>query len=187
MSRKIDPEMTDSRMLLEHGIHIPSQTIMLTGEVNEAMYETLVMGLVLIKDRQTTNTDITIELNSLGGDWYSGVGIFDRIKSCEFPVTVRVAGAAMSMASVILQAADKRLITPGSTVMVHDGSEVLEGSPENVMIWAKHSQDICNYMYKIYAEASGKTITYWKRKCKKDSILDAEQAIALGLADGFID
>lgn len=160
---------------------------MLTGEVNESMYETLVLGLTLIKARKNGSTDVVVELNSHGGCWYSGIAIHDRIKACNFPVTVRVAGAAMSMASVILQAADKRLITPGSTVMVHDGSEVLEGSPENVMAWAKHSKDICDYMYKIYAEASGKSVTYWKRKCKKDFILSAEQAIKAGLADGYID
>ncbi len=92
----------------------------------------------------------------------------------------------MSMASIILQAAENRLITPGSTIMVHDGSEVVEGSPENVMAWAKHSKDICDYMYTIYANASGKSESFWKRKCKKDFILSAEQAIKAGLADGYI-
>lgn len=177
----------DTQLFVEHGVHIPSQTIMLTGEVNAEMYERLLLGLTLIRTRKNGSTDITVELNSEGGCWYSGVAIHDRIKSCSFPVTIRVSGMAMSMASVILQAADKRLITPGSTVMIHDGSEVLEGSPENVMAWAKHSKDICNYMYKIYADASGKAVTFWKRKCKKDFILSAEQAITLGLADGYVE
>ena len=185
MSRR-DREMDDVQLFMEHGIHIPSQTILLTGEVNSSMYETLVLGLTLIKSRKNGSTHVVIELNSEGGSWYDGIAIHDRIKACDFPVTIRVSGMAMSMASVILQAADNRLITPGSTVMVHDGSEALEGSPENVMAWAKHSKDICEYMYKIYAEASDKSTAYWKRKCKKDFILSADQAIKAGLADGYI-
>ncbi len=187
MSRKLDQELSDAQMLIDYKIHIPSQTILLTGDVDENMYETLVTGLTLIKNRKNGSTNVTIELNSNGGCWYSGIGIYDRIKACNFPVTVRVSGCAFSMASVILQAGDHRLITPGSTVMVHDGSEVLEGSPENVMAWAKHSKDICDYMYKIYAEASGKSVGYWRRKCKKDFILSADQAIKSGLADGYIE
>jgi ATP-dependent Clp endopeptidase proteolytic subunit ClpP len=179
--------LDDNEILFEQDIHIPSQTIMLTGEVNERMYDTLVKGLILIENRHKEATNITIELNSPGGSWYDGAAIHDRIKSYRFPVTIKASGMAMSMGSIILQAGDKRLLTPSSTVMVHDGSEVVEGSPDNVMAWAKHSKDVCGIMYKIYADASGKTEAFWKKRCKKDFILSADQAIKLGLADGLIE
>jgi ATP-dependent Clp protease protease subunit len=177
----------DTQLFIEHGIHIPSQTILLTGEVNDEMYESLLMGLLLIKSRKNGSTNVTVELNSEGGCWYAGIGIYDRIKACDFPVTVKVSGMAMSMASIILQAGDRRLITPGSTVMVHDGSDIVNGTPDNVLAWARHGKSLCDYMYKIYADSSSKTARFWRQKCKKDYILSAEQAIKLGLADGYIE
>ncbi len=176
----------DEQTLLEYGIHVPSRTIILTGEVDEDMYERLLLGLTLIKARFEDPEDLTIELNSEGGDWYHGIAIYDRLKACGIPVTVRASGMAMSMGSIILQAGDKRLITPGSTVMVHDGADAVEGKPSDVLIWAQHGQNICELMYKIYATASGKSTKFWKARCKKDFILSAEQAIKIGLADGYI-
>lgn len=179
-------EFEYTQLLTEQGIHVPSQTIILTGEVGENMYEQLMMGMLIIENAHGAKTDLTVELNSVGGCWYNGIGIYDRLKAFKYPVTVKVYGAAMSMGSVILQAGDKRLLGPHSTVMIHDGEDGASGSPTNVLEWAKHGQKICDSMYAIYADASGKTAAHWKKKCKKDFILTAEQAIKAGLADGYV-
>lgn len=175
---------TDIDLLTEYSIHVPSRTIMLTGQVDSDMYETLITGLILL---ETSEEGITIELNSPGGDWYSGIAIHDRIKASKCPITVHVSGMAMSMGSVIMQAGDTRLITPGSTVMIHDGNDVAVGTPDDVLAWAKHGKEICEHMYKVYSEASGRSLAFWKKKCKADSIFNAKDAIKLGLADGFIE
>ncbi len=178
----------DAKMLIEHSIHIPSQTIMLTGDVDSEMYETLLLGLILIQDRHLKkDLDLTIELNSPGGTWYDGMAIYDRLESCTFPVTIKASGMAMSIASVILQAGDVKLITPGTTVMVHDGTEGVSDNPENVLAWAKHGQINLQKMYKIYARSGVKTAKFWEKNCKQDFILSAEKAIKLGLADGYVE
>lgn len=180
-------QLDDVEIFLDYGIHLPSQTIKLTGDVDDNMYETLINGLILIENKKGKKDELTIELNSTGGDWYSGIAIHDRLQACSLPVTIKVSGSAMSMASVILQAADNRLITKHSTVMIHDGFSAVEGTPENIRNWEKHGREINKMMYKIYAEASGKTEQFWKTKCRKDFIISAEQAIKLGLADGYIE
>jgi ATP-dependent Clp protease protease subunit len=184
MAAKKDKDQNDLTLFTEYSIHLPTRTVMLTGDVDSDMYDTLITALTLM---EKDGKEIIIELNSPGGDWYSGVAIYDRLRSSQCPITIRVSGMAMSMGSVILQAGDKRLITPNSTVMIHDGSDVAVGTPDNVLEWAKHGKDICDRMYKIYAEASGKTESYWKKRCKKDSIYSADDAIKYGLADGFIE
>ena len=185
MSKK-EQALDDTRLLLDHNIHIPTQTIFLTGEVDDEMYETLLLGFILIEERHKDKTNILIELNSHGGSWYAGIAMYDRIKVYKYPVTIHVSGMALSLASVILQAADTKLITPGSTIMVHDGSDMTGGSPDNMLAWAKHGKEICKAMYGIYAESSDKTAVWWEKHCKTDFILSAEKAIALGLADGYI-
>lgn len=176
----------DSQMLLDNHVHIPSQRIILSGEVGQEMLETLMTGLILIEHKHKDKTAPIIELSSDGGCWYAGIGIYDQIRSRSYPVTVRVSGMAMSMGSIILQAGDKRLLGRYATVMCHDGQDVAVGTPENVTQWAKHGQNICNAMYGIYAERSGKTVAFWKKRCKKDFILSADEAIKLGLADGYM-
>lgn len=184
MAAKKDKDQAYLDLFTEYSIHLPTRTVMLTGGVDSDMYDTLITALTLMEQ---DGKEIVIELNSPGGDWYAGIAIYDRLKASKCPITIRVSGMAMSMGSVILQAGDKRLITPGSTVMIHDGSDVAVGTPDDVLAWAKHGKDICNHMYRIYAEASGKTESYWKKRCKKDSIYSAKDAIKFGLADGFIE
>lgn len=64
---------------------------------------------------------ITIVLNSIGGSWYHGMAIYDTIKACKCHCTIIVYGQAMSMGSVILQAADRRVMMPNSRFMMHYG------------------------------------------------------------------
>lgn len=179
--------LDDAELLINHSIHLPSQTIMLTGEVDADMYETLIMGLTLITNKKNKLSTITIELNSGGGDWYSGMAIFDRIQACELNTKIIVSGSAMSMASIILQSANQRLVTRNSSIMIHDGESGFTGSQKNLEAWTKHFSENNDRMYKIYTDRSSKTIKYWKAACKLDSIYTAEQALELGLVDRIIE
>ncbi len=177
-------EWADASLLMQEGIHIGARKLMLTGEVDEHMYEQVVKGVSLIQ--QDGGDQITVELNSEGGNWHDGMAIYDYLRSCGSKIRVRAWGCAMSAGSIILQAGSERLLAPGTTIMVHDGADMLEGSPEHVMAWAKYGKDSLDRMYKIYADASGKTVAYWKKRCKSDFILSAEAAVKLGLADRLI-
>ncbi len=179
---------TDAEMLLQDGIHLPSQLIQLTGPCDEPMYDTLCMGLTLIEERHGAKTDITIDLNCPGGSWYDGIAMYDRIKTSNNPITIRVFGMAMSMGSIILQAADTRLIGANATIMVHDGSDQIpECSPEDIQRWAQQSAKICKSMYNIYAENSKHTAKWWSERCKNDCIFDSTEAVRHGLVDGLVD
>lgn len=129
---------------------------------------------------------IHIILNSGGGDWIAGMAIYDAIAACPCHVSITVCGSAMSMGSIILQAADERLIHPNSTVMVHDGGDCFEGHARNFEAWAGFSKKIRIRMYEIYAERSGKDPKYWEKRCVVDNIMTADEAVEEGLADKVI-
>jgi len=112
------------------------------------------------------------------------MAIYDAIKACPCHVTIEVMGQAMSMGSIILQAADERILHPNSCVMVHDGYDSMHSThPKIFEAWAKQSEKLRKKMYEIYAERSGKDSKYWEKKCAFDFILDAKQAVSEGLAD----
>ena len=70
-------------------------------------------------------SNITIKINSCGGDLYTGIAIHNAIKGLEGTKTVIVEGIAASAASVIMCAGDDVQVYPGSMVMIHGVSGML--------------------------------------------------------------
>jgi len=98
----------------EFGVYIPSRFIYFGSEFyGEDGSETGVdfeSTKKLIKNLHILETlskePITIIMNSPGGEWLHGIAVYDYIKSIESKVIIRCSGFCMSMATVILQAAD---------------------------------------------------------------------------------
>lgn len=153
-------------------------------EVSPYMAESVIKGLTVLNLKPTE--PISILLNSPGGDITQGLAIYDAIKRSPCHIEIIATGQCMSSASIILQAADKRILTKNCFVMVHDGTDANEGRPVDVLAWAKFGQVINKIMYNIYAERSGKPNTYWHKKCQNDYIMTADEAVLEGLADEII-
>ena len=129
-------------------------------------------------------------LDSIGGDWYHGMAIFDAIRGMRCPIDVIGTGNIMSMGAVLLQApkGERRLLTPNATVMVHHGyadhGNLKHGDAQR---WAAYEEKMAKKMADILAERSEKNAKYWHERCKEDSIFTAEEAIDIGLADRIVD
>ena len=148
------------------------------------------------------NEPILVHMHSLGGNWGDGMAIFDAIKICKSHVTILVYGQAESMSSIILQAADKRIMMPNSYFMCHYGSSSNYDNYLDVQNWSKFEEKILDTMLEIYTikAAKGKyfkekfdTITpekvkrFLKRKLKDgDWYLSSHEAVYYGLADNVI-
>ena len=164
------------------------------------------MATVFIKNLRhldyIKNEPILVHMHSLGGNWGDGMAIFDAIKVSRSHVTILVYGQAESMSSIILQAADKRIMMPNSYFMSHYGSSGNSGNYLDTQNWAKFEEKILDTMLDIYTARSqrGKyfkdkftTVTeekvkrFLKRKLKDgDWYLTAHEAVYYGLADNVI-
>jgi ATP-dependent Clp protease protease subunit len=158
---------------------------MFVSEIDEYIARRALRILHLLQlDTKEQKKPITIKLHSQGGDWFSGMAIYDALKALKCKVTIEVYGCAMSMGSIILQAGTERVLMPDSTIMVHDGSMGMYGESRTTEAWAEWSKTVSRpTMYKIYAERTGKPVECWSEKCRTDLILTADQAVAEGLAD----
>jgi ATP-dependent protease ClpP protease subunit len=74
-------------------------------------------------DSLTTPEDLEIEINSPGGDVYSGSEIYTAIKGYKGNVEAKIVGIAASAASIIAMAANKIMISPTAQIMIHNVSE----------------------------------------------------------------
>ena len=96
---------------------------------------------------------IIIHMHSVGGSWNDGMAIFDAIQLAKSYVTIISYGQAESMSSVILQAADKRVMMPNSYFMCHFGSSGYSGNYLDVQKGAAFEKRITELMLDIYTQS----------------------------------
>lgn len=153
-------------------------------EISPFIAERFIKGLTLLETKP--DQPVKIIINSEGGDLSQALAIYDAIMRSPCYIEILATGNCMSAATIILQAADKRIVSQNCILMVHDGQDQIMGSPEDVVNWAKFGKLLTNKMYKIYADSSDKSIKYWEKKCQRDYILTADEALKEGLADEII-
>lgn len=168
--------------------------------VDYRMSSIFLKNLRILENR--SHDPIKIHMHSIGGSWSDGIAIFDAIQMSPCYITIIVYGQAESMSSIILQAADERLMTQNSYFMLHYGSSEASGDYLNVQNWIKFEQTIANTMLDIYTERCLKA-QFFKDKYTKpdhkkiksflskklqdgDWYLNSKDAVYYGFADNII-
>jgi len=127
--------------------------------------------------------EVTVRVNSPGGDVFDGITIYNAIKRSGKKCTAVVDGLAASAASFIVQACDEVVMSEGSDMMIHDAHGIAVGSAEDLRATAdlldKKSADIAN----MYATRAGGTPVDWRNAMKETTWYSAQQAVDAGLAD----
>jgi ATP-dependent protease ClpP protease subunit len=118
--------------------------------VDAFMAESVIKSMHLL---ETLNSDpITILMNNPGGDVFHGLAIYDVIQTAKSHCIIKVYGQAMSMGSLILQAADKRIMMPHSKFMIHYGYDSQENNSKTVIKWIDENKRLAYFMENVYLE-----------------------------------
>lgn len=132
---------------------------------------------------------IEVQISSPGGDVFDGVAIFNALRAHPARITTRVDGVAASIASVIAQAGDHRVMLGGAQMMIHQAWGVAAGSAPEIREFAdlldRQNTNIAN----IYAARSGEKSAeeFADLLASGDTWLSAAEAVEMGLADEVID
>lgn len=134
-------------------------------------------------------TPITIVFNSPGGNVFAGLALYDAIKVIEqegIEVTTVARGMAASMAGILLQAGNKRVIGENAYILIHEVSDLAVGTTTEIEDELKLTKRLQKRLVNILAERAtipaSKIEKEWKRK---DWWLDAAEAVELGFADAI--
>ncbi len=120
--------------------------------VDHLMAESFIKGLHVLESKN--DNEITIIMNNPGGEWYHGMAIYDAIQNARCHCTIKVYGYAMSMGSIILQAADNRILMPNSRFMIHyGGTSFDDASLPLIEKWVNEERRINYDMEEIYLKA----------------------------------
>lgn len=169
---------------------LDQRKIFLWGAVTDETAKDLTEKLLYL-EATDPGKDITFYMNTPGGSITAGMAVYDTIKMISSPVTVIVTGMAASMGSILLSAAPKgrRLLYPHSRVLIHQPliSGRFIGPATDINIQAQEMEKLRAELNSILASASGQPIERIQRDTDRDFYLNAQEAIAYGLADRIIE
>lgn len=214
---------------MDNDIYLPTRTIWMgsnssdeNGEagVDYVMAERMGKTLHILDNFDTASRNgekpIHIMMNNVGGEVTHGMCIYDAIEGCKNHVTIKVYGHAMSMGSIILQAADRRVMTKNSRIMIHYGYGGVPSHQKTSYQWTNEEKKYDKWMEDLFLEkigdskitiakyltligkhdkipkgnAQNKLVSIDREKLEKmldfDTIIDAETALALNLIDEII-
>ncbi|MGN0623006.1 MAG: ClpP family protease [Oscillospiraceae bacterium] len=177
-SRGIDRINIDDELLRE-------RKIFLNEDINVDNCTEIIKALMLL-DSQAPDEEITLYIDSPGGDCESGLALYDAIRMVHAKVRAVCVGLCASMAAVIYLAADQREILPHSRIMIHDPSFACANfSGQKSKEIEEHLAGLNKMretLASIIAERTGKSIKQIYKVTQYDSFYTAEEAVEFGLA-----
>ena len=161
---------------------LKDRIIMLSGEVNDDMANTIIAQLLFL-DAQDSEKDIYLYINSPGGSVSAGLAIFDTMNFVKADVQTIVLGMAASMGSFLLTAGakGKRFALPNAEIMIHQPLGGAQGQATEIA--ARHILKTRERLNNILAERTGQPIEVIERDTDRDNFMTAEEAKAYGLID----
>lgn len=132
-----------------------------------------------------SDEDITLNINSPGGEVYSGLAIIDTMNFINNDIQTVCMGMAASMGAVILSAGKKgkRGALKHSRVMIHQPLGGARGQASDILIEAEQIKLVKDELCNILAENSGQSFEKVIADCDRDHWLTADEALNYGLID----
>lgn len=133
--------------------------------------------------------NVTVHINSTGGDLYGGIAIYNRLRALGANIITVNDGLAASAASIIFQAGNTRRMNAGSNLMIHQCAGFLFGYYQSADLKGVIKQlDAGNKAaVAVYAEASGRDAAEMKTLLDRETWLTGQDAVDAGLADEVIE
>lgn len=130
--------------------------------------------------------NLTLRINSPGGDVFDGLAILNSIRSHPANVHVIVDGLAASAASFIAMAGDKVEMAPNSMMMIHEASGLCMGNAGDMRDLADLLDKTSANIASIYASRSGRSPEEHRKAMQAESWYSDQEAVDAGLADAVI-
>jgi ATP-dependent Clp protease protease subunit len=181
----------DSRGDREYDIYsrLLSERIVFIGTPIDDQIGNLVVAQLLHLESDDPDKDISVYINSPGGDVYSGLAIYDTMQFIKPDVQTICFGIAMSMGALLLTggAEGKRLALPNSRMLIHQPSAGFEGQATDIDIHAREILDMRGRIDKIFALHTGQPVEQVHTDMERDRFFKAEEAVKYGLIDRVIE
>lgn len=163
---------------------LEDRVIFLSGPINTDVANLVVAQLIYLESKDPTK-DISLYINSPGGEVVAGLAIYDTMNYIRCDVSTICIGMAASMGSFLLSsgAKGKRYALPNSEIMIHQVLGGAQGQASDVEIHTKHLLETKRKLNAILAQNTGKTVEQVEKDTDRDNFLTAQEALEYGIVD----
>jgi ATP-dependent Clp protease protease subunit len=164
------------------------ERIILLGTPIDEHVANLIMAQLLHLESEDPDKDISLYINSPGGEITGLFAIYDTMKFIKPSVQTICIGQAASAAAVILAAGEpgKRFILPHSRVLIHQPHGGAQGQAVDIQIQAKEITRMRETLDEILAHHTGQTVEKIAADTDRDFIMGANEAKEYGMVDEVI-
>ena len=161
-----------------------NREIFLTDAINEQTSTDLLKQLMCLE--KESDEEITLYINSPGGDVIGGLAVYDYISSMKSPIRTVCIGTAASMAAILFLAGDKREMFPHTQLIIHDPSffhnDIGGQKPHEIKQQLDKLNEVRETLAKIISSKTNKSLDEIYAITANDTVFDANEAINFGLA-----
>lgn len=130
--------------------------------------------------------DVSVWLNSCGGDVFAASQIYTMLKEYDGKVTVKIDGIAASAASVIAMAGDEVIMSPIAMMMVHNPSAAIFGEVSDLQSGIKMLSEVKESIINAYEIRTGLSRAKISNMMDAETWFSAQKAVELGFADKIL-
>ena len=175
-----DPETTETKP--------QSRTLYLNGTIaEESWFDDDVTPALFAEELSAGDGDITVWINSPGGDCFAAARIYNMLRDYKGKVTVKVDGLAASAASVIAMAGDTVLVSPVSMMMIHNPATIALGDHTEMEKAIAMLDEVKNSIINAYQAKTGLSKQKLSQLMEDETWMNAKRAVELRFADSIIE
>jgi len=166
-----------------------SERIVFLGTPVDDWVANLIIAQLLHLESDDPDKDISVYINSPGGDVYAGLAIYDTMTFIKPDIRTICVGTAMSMGSVLLAAGTKgkRTALPNAKILIHQvWTGQFGGQASDVEIRAREVLDLKKRVEQILADHTGQPLERVAADTDRDHFMTASEAVEYGLIDEVI-
>lgn len=188
----INPQIIEERKLNVASMDVFSRLMMdriiFLGVPIDDDVANIIQAQLLFLASNDSGADISLYINTPGGQVSSGLGIYDTMQLIEPDVATICTGMAASMGSVLLCAGEKgkRSALPHSRVLIHQPLGGAKGQASDILIAAKEIEKTRTELYNIISEHSGQPFEKVFTDADRDYWMSAQEALDYGMVDEIL-
>ncbi len=161
------------------------ERIIFVGTPIDDQIANLVVAQLLYLSREDSDREISMYINSPGGQIYAGLAIYDTMRMIPNKISTVAVGVTASFGTVLLSAGTKgqRYALPHATIHMHQPLGGAQGQASDIEIQAKEILRLKERLNEILSENTGQSIEVIERDTERDFYMNAEHAVEYGLVD----
>lgn len=158
--------------------------LFLNGTIaEESWFDDEVTPALFKEELNSGEGDITVWINSPGGDCVAAAQIYNMLMNYKGNVTVKIDGIAASAASVIAMAGNKVIVSPVSMIMIHNPATIAFGDTSEMQKAIAMLDEVKESIINAYEIKTGLSRAKLSHLMDAETWMDANSAIELGFAD----